>query len=437
MKISIAIAAVILALTAAIGWNDHLTLEIIAEKHRLLTEEAAALGVFVDPEGTKGEVLVTKREREDKDAEARQAARDFIAFALELEALEKTGEEGGEEMQKRISEFMERMLSLDVGQLKILIAEFRANTEMKDETRSGMIAFAIMTLASDNPQAALTVFTESGDLLEDEMFGEHVLSSSLAKWAATDPEAALDWIRENGKKNPDLITDDVKSGLVEGAATLGMATGFDLLKELKLEDPSDALVELAGVARTAGERTEFLKLLRDFSNTVPGSEQGSYMGTLSALGDGIAKDGFDTGSEWITGNDLSEKEIADVSISIFNHAKPEDKGKWIEWMGENLPEAVKVNRISNSMRSWTESDYRAAGEWLVQAPEGPVKREATSSYATTVAPYDPGTAVQWAMTLPAGNGRQETLKGIYQKWPTKTPEDKTSRAAFAAEHGFK
>jgi hypothetical protein len=51
-----------------------------------------------------------------------------------------------------------------------------------------------------------------------------------------------------------------------------------------------------------------------------------------------------------------------------------------------------------------------------------------------VAEYEPQTAVQWALTLPAGEGRTDTLDSIYQNWPA---DDAAGAAVFAAKYGIK
>ncbi len=392
MKISIAISILILALAAIFGWNGQRTLDSVTRQHRALAKEAAALGLTIGAAGVEGQVLVTKRERADKEAEARLAAKDFIAFALEMQEYKESGEQPDEAMQERIGEFMDRMLSLDAGQLKILIEEFRASNEMEDETRTGMIAFAIMTLANDHPEAALTLFTESEDMFDNQMIGKHLLSSSLANWASTDPEAALEWVRKNGKKHPDLITDDVKAGLVKGAASNGMAMGFSLLGELKMEDPNEAIRALARSVSTPEERTEFLDLLRDYSQTAPKADGIDPSETMGSLADSISKDGFDAGSKWIADSSLTQKEIDSLASSFSHSTKSGDTGKWISWMGESVSAEKREDNISNTMRNWTRTDYRAAGEWLASAPEGATKNTAVKSYAETIAKYDPTTA---------------------------------------------
>ena len=80
----------------------------------------------------------------------------------------------------------------------------------------------------------------------------------------------------------------------------------------------------------------------------------------------------------------------------------------------------------------THQDYLAAGKWLTAAPAGEAKNAAVSTYAETVAEYEPQTAVQWALTLPIGEARKSTLQSIYQNWPKK---DAAAAATFAQQYG--
>lgn len=431
MKISLTIAVLILVFAAVLGWSDNIRLAAAAEEHRSLTAEAMVLELSIDEfSGLKGEVLVIKRMRVDKGAEAKLVAKDFIAFAAEINALQESGEGTSEAIEDRMTEYMDRMYSLDAGQLKVVIAEFRASTEINEEARTWMHDLAIMTLADHHPENALAILVESPDLLKE----KHSISSSLEAWAARDPHGALEWFRKNAVTHPDLIDDDVKAGLVEGAATNDVALGFDLLKELEIKDPGDALQELAQTVNTAGQGSQFLGLLREYSKTTPGFTDDAMV--LSTLASGIAKEGFDVGSKWITDNSLSPKETDNLARSISNSAKSVEKGKGIEWMGKNISSDNRDKTISSTMRNWTQTDYRAAGKWLATAPERATKYTAVKSYAETVARYDPATATQWALTLPAGEQQQSTLQDIHSNMPKGTPQEKAAREAFKAQHGI-
>lgn len=436
MKFSIALSALILVVGAGLGWRDHQRLETLRETHRQLAAEAELLGISTAPSDA-AEPLVTKRKREDREAVARNAAAEFVAFAKEMEAHEKAGT--GESLQPRIMEMMALMMSLDSSQLKILIAELRASKELKDEMRQGLIGFSIMTLASDHPQAALALFTGSADLFEDGGMGGHVISSALSRWAKDDPMAALDWVRKNAEKHPDLVTEDAKRGLVSGAAMHDPKLAFKLIGELGLKDSSSAVSGIFSVAKSSEDRTAVLAALRDHVSALPpGIERGkTFSDALSSFGSSLAEEGFEFATRWIDAAGFTSEELGNLAGGMDHSVKTSETGQWIQWMNDTLPPEKIGQSVSGLARRWTENDYQAAGTWLAAAPEGPAKLASVKAYATTIARYEPEVAAQWALTLPAGKDRIETLLTIHGNWPRKDPADKEAAAAFAREHGIK
>ena len=103
-------------------------------------------------------------------------------------------------------------------------------------------------------------------------------------------------------------------------------------------------------------------------------------------------------------------------------------------MASHLPESAMRDNVDNLIGQWTQQDYLAAGRWLTAAPEGPAKQAAVSTYAGTVAEYEPKVAVQWADTLPEGEQRRRTYETILENWPK---IDSAAAEAFAAKHGLK
>lgn len=434
MKISIALSLFILALGATLGWQDHQRLTSVRTIHDQLVAEAAKAGITLDPGGAKDGVRVTKRDRGNKEAEARSASAEFIAFAREMDTMENKGRQD-EATQKRIIDLMDKLMSLDVDQLKILIAEVRAAKDLKDDTRKGLIGFSIMSLASDHPRAALTLFTESSDLIDTNGMGRQVVSSSLSKWAQDDPSGAMAWIKANGAKFPDLVSEDAKRGLISGAAKNDPKLAFSLIGELGLKQSGQAVSSITGAAKTPEERTATLAALRDYQKTLEGNDarNNAFSSGIASLAQGAARDGFTAGSKWLENANLSGDELVQATQSLSYQIEGGDTGKWIGWMGAKLPEGKADNTIRDMVRRWTESDYKAAGEWLAASPAGNTKNSSVRAYAETIARYEPAAAADWAMTLPEGKERDKTLRNIYQNWPK---GDDAAKEAFKQAHGF-
>ena len=440
MKLSIAIAIVILAAAAGFAWRDQQRLASVREQHARLLVEAAALGISLDPDRPGERVIATKRgEREDKQAAAKDAAAKFIAFAKEMEQIQEYGEPPDETLRQRIVEMMDLMMSLDAGQIKTLIAELRAAKDLKDETRQGLMAFSIMTLANDHPQAALALFTEAADDFKEGHLRQFIVPSALARWAKDDPMGALAWVRKNGEAHADLVTDEAKAGLVKGVAAKDPKLALELVGELKLEDAGDAIDAVASAANTPEERSNTLKALRDFA-AKPGSseiQRSQVHDAIAELVRNAARDSFASATQWIETTDLSTDEIAHAADSLAYTVKRDETGQWIDWLGNKLPADKQAAPVREMIRRWTRDDYRAAGQWLSNAADGPAKQAAVRGYAETVARYDPETAAQWALTLPAGEDRKETMQNIYQEWPKEDDASKAAAEAFASQHGIK
>ncbi len=430
MKASLALALLILAVGAFFGWKQNAQLTTVRETHRLVVAEASALGLSPEhllAEGKKP--LPTKLAREDsqeKTAAAKSFSKELVAFAVEMKKMEKEGQQPDEAMQKRIMEVMGRFLDLSPAQIKVVIAELRASSEVDDEMRKGIVGFSIMMLANDHPESALALFTESSDLIDLPGMGRHVVASSLGKFAEKDPLGALEWIRKNSKDHSELVTEESKAAVIAGAAKQDPKLAISLIGELELKSQGKVAGSLAQSARTPEERTALLTALRGDKN------QGDLLkATLGSMGGQIAGEGFEAGQTWLSSAGLSEQEAESFSDGLSHWQTKGETGKWIDWMAGELPAEKIPQKVDNLVSQWTREDYQAAGSWINGAQEGPAKQAAVKSYARTVAPYEPASAAQWAVTLPAGQERDQLLKNVHEEWKKK---DEAAAAEFAKEH---
>jgi hypothetical protein len=438
MKISLLIAALILIGTSFFGWSGQQRLTAAREDHARLVEEAERLGIDA-AEGASGSVqsVHAKSRRDeggDKTAEAKAFAAKLVAFAKEMEEMQKSGTQPDESMQKRIFEILDGMLALDGSQLKILVAELRVAPGLNDEMRTGILGFAVMMLANDHPAAALALFTESSELMKDAGSSRHVISSALARWAQDDPMAALEWIRKNSKEHPDLVTDQTKRSVLAGAARQDPGLAFSLLGELDAKDRTMAVHGIAESATTSEQRKAVLMSLREHMKTLgPDAAASLSASTLNALGQGVSQEGHEAALAWLEGAGLSPEEKAAFAQGVQPWQAKGETGKWIEWMSKELPAEQTTQRVTLFMNQWARDDFKAAGQWLNNFQDGAAKDAAVKSYADTVAPYEPASAAEWALTLPEGQERKDLLTKIHGEWKSK---DEAAAAEFARENGI-
>lgn len=413
MKASLALAFLILAAAALFGWKQQGQLAAARETRLQVMAEARALGLAPDALLADGTAPLPSKlgrmDSADKAAAATAFAKELIAFAVEMKEAEKDANGVPDQStQTRAMEVMGRMLDFDAGQIKQIIAELKANTEIDDETRSGIIGFSVMMLANEHPEAALAIFTESSDLKGLDGMSSHVVSAALGKWAEKDPMAALDWIRENSEKHASLVTDQTKAAVIAGAAKQDPKMAIRLLDELELENTSQVTMNLGLTARTPEERDSLIAALREGGD----KKRDLLHSVLGSMAHQVTSENFEESQEWIANAKLSETEMAEFARNIGPWQTKDDTGKWIEWMADKLPPAQLEEKRDQMVSQWTRQDFKAAGDWINGSPEGPAKVAAVKSFAKTVAPFEPETAVQWANTLPAGEEREALLNEI-------------------------
>jgi len=289
-------------------------------------------------------------------------------------------------------------------------------------------------LAQQHPEAALAMFTESSDLMKGNFMSRVALKSALTQWAKDQPLAAMDWIKKNAEKFPDLANDDAKLAVVVGAAQQDFGLSFRMLSELKPSDHSP-FWQIAQAANTPEKQTAYLDALRtQVQNISDKAEADKFrqqgMGSLLSQ---VFNSGYDKASTWLKSANLSPQEIEQATSNLNYHQTKEDTGKWLDWLSTQTTDAKNTNgTTSNLVRDWTQNDYKAAGEWLAGTPTSPVKEAATMAYLQTVAPYDPDSAVMWANTLPA-NKQKNALQRIYESLESKDPG---AAKSFARSHGL-
>ena len=431
LKFSIAGTVVILAVGGALGLMHQQSLTNLRDEQHELAAKAQQLGINAD---APGDLPSTKRQRDDRANLANGLAKEFIAFGREIEIHGEQGSESDVAFEKRALDMQAKLMNLDATQLKVLIASLRNDKSLSNETRQNLICYSISMIGEDHPATALALFSESAELLKDSLASAGVVYSTLANWAKKDPLAASEWVRKNAAVSPDIANDDSKRSIIAGAAENDPKLAFKLIAEMQMEDTSAAVQSLVEAGKTAGQRTAILDALRDHLATLPeGQERDDLLQeSLETMGRNLADESFEAVQSWISKSKLSPGESAQFAAGLSYFNTKQDTGQWIDWMAQTLPKEAVADNVENLIGQWTQEDYQAAGKWLAAAADGPAKQTAVSTYAGTVAEYEPQTAVQWALTLPAGEARQATFEAIYENWPK---NDAEAAAAFAKQYG--
>jgi hypothetical protein len=210
--------------------------------------------------------------------------------------------------------------------------------------------------------------------------------------------------------------------LISGAAASDPKLAFKLVGELGIKSTSQAISRIVKAAKTAEERTATLAALRGHLATLADEKNRMEIARdamTTFAREMVGQQSFEAASQWLAAAKLAPEELQSFADGMSHDTTAREQGQWIEWVGQTLPAGKSDVSIYNLVRKWTQDDYQAAGKWLAATPAGPTKNTAIRSYAEIVSKYDSATATQWAMTLPPGKKREETLKNIQENSPTK------------------
>lgn len=430
MKISIAISALILAAAAGLGWKIDAQLAAARADERKLAAEAAGFGISI---GDEPWISGTRRERVNREEVARRLAAEFNTEANKWESVRSLDPSD----QQRGREIRQRLEALEPSQLRTIIADMLASKDHPERIRTERAVGLLGILAKKDPKGALALFVEFYAIIRIAPRAGSVISDSLESWAKDDPLAAVEWMKKNPGQLPEEMINLSRTSMLHSVAEKDPRLAFTLIAEFD-KNPMDPVTVLHAIVTAAGNnetRIITLAALREYLDARKDdptiSEQADR--SFEYFSWGFKPDGFEAARQWVASANLGPKEFAGFCAGLSISSEVDEPARWIEWMGATFPPGEGDDSIMKLTSRWTRDDYEAAGEWLVSAPEGPAKTAAIRGYAQTIFKHDPETAMQWIMTLPPSQERDDTLKNILLNWPK---DDPIGAAAFANEHGI-
>lgn len=449
MNFSVLTTIVIVAITALLAAFQNTRLTTLEETQTTLVKRATALGIPIDDiragktgkgSAPSGRKATDGGQESDHRAIAKKFATELFAFAKKMKAWEDNEEEPPVEAQREAMAFFQRFLDLDPGVMTHLLDEIRATNEFDEETKGEIMMMSLMALSQTSPETALHLYINSKDLIDEEM-ADQVVAFSLATWSQNSPDAALKWLEDHRADLPE----EVSSRAYQSAVLATFKSDPHRAIELALQLTTDQLGSMSGqLSRMSSDPQNQLEILRalnqhtsplsEINHETPTKEDLLRQQMLTSFGYTLVTQSFDEASETLLAANLSPFESQLVTQSIAGHYQEvNDPDKWLPWLYENSPEESRSATIDSFVSKWTRQDFRATAAWIGEQPQGPLRRQATHSFAQTVAPHEPASAAEWALTLPASEERTDLLHQIHRSWAGK---DEAAAAAFAAEHGL-
>lgn len=460
MKLSLLSSLLIILGTIVVAVLQSGRIDSLDKEQAVLEGEARALGIPLTtgrsakspdrsaPAGSYRASAATRAAELEAEEEGKAFAQELIAFWRKMEAMQKTGKEPTLEQQREIFDFLNRFLSLEAAAIPHLMAEIRDFDEMDANIKREILGMALTTMAQSAPEKAMELYINSGDLFEDDRRTAHIIARTLGAWSAQDPRAALDWL--------DLNSASLDAGTVAEARKTAIAQAFAADPQfaaaaaLKLEKEQILAVsqQLGPTLRTPEHHLDLLSSLQDSLAPLEGDlptldesaladaspQQVLRGGLLLGFGSSLATESFESARTLLESADLSTTDRSLLAAGLVRNARQmTDPGAWLPWLHEHGSQVSGQDPVSSVVKSWTQNDFRSAADWIGSQEPGPLRESATRSFAETVAPHEPASAAEWALTLPPSEDRTELLQNIQNIWAKKDTE---AAAAFAARHGL-
>ncbi len=441
-KTSILVSTLILALGVAISWQDHRQLASAQENQSELTVKLAAAGNRVDLSQAGKNIEITKRQRDKREGNHHESTSDMVAIMREIIAdFKNTRKFPASSAKSRSLET--RLKLLDTAHWKALLVEVHAGKVFEEcGNNNGMLSSLMVEMEayfrdSGQPQTLLTLATQFPSLFKGNYKSVAALKSCMVLWTKQDPTSAVAWIRKNHVILPDLVkSHNALHKMLSTVALKDPALAFQLIRELKIENPNKSISHLAMYAETAESRTAIFAALRRYVSVMPAGEERDQALNVGVqhLFSGASLQGFEAGTEWINHAGITPEQFGFIFDKMAEHGGGfDDDKRWFDWVIPRLPQEKVAESVSKLVTSWAKEDHKSAGEWISGQANDVVKNVGIGAYSHAVAAYEPAVAVQWAMTLPPGENRENALQGVYKNWLETDPGGKQ---AFGKQHGF-
>ncbi|MEO8352490.1 MAG: hypothetical protein ABI680_12210, partial [Chthoniobacteraceae bacterium] len=264
--------------------------------------------------------------------------------------------------------------------------------------------------AETDGKAAMTYAQTKLD--KNPMFDVGVTSSVLSTWARRDPGEAWKWFTapEQSEDPSGRARMTVVSALFAGMAANDLDTAFARVATLDEQERSTAL---RGIASSAGDDASRRRLL-ERTAALPPEQQAQIRQNVASQ---WAMSDPDAAVAWIRSLPAEEqKPVRESAGQMMLMMKP---ALGAEVLLEGAADEDKPGVYDRIAGQWGAQDPKAAGEWLMNQPQGPELDGARRSFARVVAQRDPAAAFDWARSVQDEAQRVESVGEVYQMWRQK------------------
>jgi hypothetical protein len=253
------------------------------------------------------------------------------------------------------------------------------------------------------------------------------VDDALKAWAAQDPKAALQWMKDNPGPGSTSSNQQRMAATIAGYAASDPAGALAAVNALSGDNPQDQQLKSAAIkalSDTLTDQGDFSQAAALFSQLPAGQTQNDANAQLAAS---WASASPQDASAWVASlTDPQQQTAMGIQVAKAWAANdPAAAALWAAGMDQVTSAEAALNNstgtpsgqlLATAIQSWTNYDLDAAGQFLNQMPPSPTKDSSVAIFALGSSSEDPGAAMQWAGTITDDNARQGATLGVALQW---------------------
>ncbi|MBK1883507.1 hypothetical protein JIN85_13855 [Luteolibacter pohnpeiensis] len=332
-------------------------------------------------------------------------------------------------------EFMDQLARLNTAELLELIDHLQSISDPGFDI-SELVMLAVQALKERDPLATLTLLIEKSEVLNGNPMRTALLGSALGAICDSDPDAALAWFDQHESDLLPATADGVKSLIMRSVSLKNPALAFELLDRFNINPSGDPVREILFQKRTPEQQLAALDAFRNYTQSIADEDlrSNTFNSGFTNLSVIISGDGFDAASAWVGQADLNpeERELFAQSAAWVPKST-EEASQWMNWIEQNFDPETTDRIVASRIQKWASFEAEAAGKWITNTDEGPVKTAAIQSFLNTTTGTNLTYATEWALNLTTPDSRNLALETIHNQLQEMDP---AAAATFAEEHGL-
>ena len=257
------------------------------------------------------------------------------------------------------------------------------------------------------------------------------IDEALKTWAAQDPKAALQWIKDNPGTVSTAATDERYAAAIAGYAATDPAGALEAVSALDDENVHDRMMKSAAtkpLADTLADQGQFNQASTFFSQLPPGPTRDDAFSQLAKRWTEIAPQDAAAWVEDLGGDPQLRSVIGSQVAQAWAQNDPSSAATWAAKVDSEPTapdasgnEAPSGQLLATAIRSWTNYDLDPAGNFLNLLPSSPAKDPAVAIFALRASQEDPASAFQWVNSIADEQMRMGMTVGVGLEWMQQDP----------------